>query len=174
MLKRILLNVVSILYVVVGIWLIFAGFQEKSEISMKQTYNAFQACTYRQAYYIVTAYKVHLSKNLSCIDMKGLTSYLEQLENEKDSLYSQINTFPLDLNEIKNQSADIFNESEVLYNHFVNKYKDVDENAKIYERFDKIFNEAIDKTPDSSIDRTEIIHEITGRTWSDDFIDHYL
>lgn len=172
--KNILFKIVPVLYIGLGIWIIVSGFREKSEISMKQTYNAFQECTYRQAYHIVKVYQQKDGKGLSSGDLQRVADYLEYLENEKNSMFSQINTFPSDMDEIKKLSANIFDESEILYKHFVNHYKDVDKDEKIAAKYNQILGEAIDKTFDCSIDRSEIRRNIQGKTLAEDFIDRYL
>ena len=167
---RIYIRVVSVLFILFGLWIISSGKEQKRHLESKKIYNQFQEHVFTQAYHIKKLYHYDKGSAMTAEDLNKLKMYLADLEEKKTGLLSQIDEFPDVLSELKHHAHLIYDESEVIYDHYKNGYKDVIDTVPFAKSYNETFNAALKATYDCSISTTSVRRKIEKTNALTDFL----
>lgn len=144
-------NILTVAFIIFGLWIIFSGFDGKKYLEHKSIYKDYQENIYTQVYHIKQIHRYSKKIDFTKEDKKKLKTYLEDLENLKCGLLSQIETFPNDLDTIKEHARILFRESEIIYEHYKTDFKNVADKESFSENFEVALNKAVKTNYDCSI-----------------------
>lgn len=165
--------IICILFVCLGIHMIFLGTQNYNNLPLYKKYNTFQEITYKEAYYVNKVFRSEKGKSVPKEDMSKINLYLCKLNSQRDSLYADILNFPSSLSSIKEHSAKIYDQSVIVYSHFESNFRNLKKEDNPCAEYFAVLKEAIDYTYEYSIRPTKIRREIEGVTWFDDFLKYW-
>lgn len=148
--------IVCVTLLLVGGSIILEGKRTDELLPQYETFNKFQEVTYRQVLHIQLLYSVKQGDVYTSLSNDKIIECIGELNTQKDSLYSEILTFPSTLEDIKCYSDSLYDKSNVAFSAYESGYKDVVKDEEPWNAYIDVLKTSVKSIYYCSIDMSEV------------------
>lgn len=149
----------------IGASIVADGIRTKNMLPHYETFNRFQDVTYRQVWHIHTLYKVKQCGQISEENREKMIANIYHLNTQKDSLYSEIQTFPSTLDSLKCYSDSLNDKSNIVFSAYESGYKNIKNDEEPWLAYYEDLKASIRYAYYCSIDMSAVQDEMNNVTW---------